>query len=479
MNHPAMASTSGSSRPPAGRADGRARSAHPPRLPSLPSLPSLAFGTAGIGRPHVPPRTAADTLRQAWDAGLRYFDTAPMYGSGRAERRLGRFLTGLPRDDYLLSTKVGRLVRPDGDGGAERRWVFDFSADAVRRSVDESLERLGVDRVDLLYLHDPDDHWREAIEQAWPALAELRDQGVVRAVGVGMNQAAMLTDFVREASPDVVLMAGQYSLLDRTALDALLPACQERDVAVVVAQALHGGLIDGVTGATFHYGPVDDETARRAAAIAAVCRAHGVPTAAAALRFPLGHPAVTTVLTGPETAAQLRQNARWARWPVPPGLWTDLVEAGLLTATAPVPTGPGAPGTLGGSPAPAGPEGPPIPADSDGPGVSGGPAVRGGSAESAGPAGAGASGGPAGAVTPGESAGSAGGAGPAVSGGSAGGAGPAGAAGAVSPGDPAGPAVWGGSAGGAGPAGAGASGGSAVDGGSGGLGAAGFGGVTS
>ncbi|WP_433887554.1 aldo/keto reductase [Streptomyces sp. CA-111067] len=312
-------------------ADGRSRAVDPPRLPAL------GFGTAGIARPSVAPGAAGDTLRQALECGLRYFDTAPMYGAGEAELRLGRFLAGLPRGEYVLSSKVGRLVRPAESGAGEREWVFDFSADAVRRSVEESLRRLGTDHVDLLYLHDPDDHWRQAIEEAWPALADLRDQGVVRAVGVGMNQAAMLTEFVTHASPDLVLMAGQYSLLDSAALDALLPACRERGVAVVVAQALHGGLIDGVPPTTFHYRPVDAATAARAAAIAAVCASHGVPTAAAALRFPLGHPAVSTVLTGPETAAQLRQNVEWAAWPIPDGLWSDLKAAGLLRADAPVP----------------------------------------------------------------------------------------------------------------------------------------------
>ncbi|MFJ5259849.1 aldo/keto reductase [Streptomyces sp. NPDC088387] len=302
-------------------------------------LPELGFGAAAIARREIGARTAHDCVGRAWDLGIRYFDTAPMYGSGVSERRLGEALAHHPRSQYVLSTKVGRLVRPGhpDSRGTGRDWVFDFGADAVRTSVRESLHRLGTRHIDLLYLHDPDDHWHEAVTAAWPALAELRDQGLVRAVGVGMNQAAMLTEFVQHATPDVVLMAGQYSLLDTTALDELLPACLRRGVRVVVAQALHGGLIDGVPDASFHYRPVDSATRDTARRIAEVCHGHGVPTAAAAIQFPLGHPAVTTVLTGPRTPGQTRQNAALMRRPLPPELWHDLTTAGLLREDAPIP----------------------------------------------------------------------------------------------------------------------------------------------
>lgn len=310
----------------------------PPTGPApgaLPSLPRLALGTAALAREHVTASQAAGTLARAWAAGVRYFDTAPMYGAGRAEHRLGAFLDAGRRAACVLSTKVGKLVDPAAPGG--HGWTHDYSADGVRRSLDASLRRLGTDHVDLLLLHDPDDHWRQAVDEAWPALAELRDQGVVKAIGVGMNQAAMLTAFVRHTSPDLVLLAGQYSLLDTTALDGLLPACLDAGVRVVVAQALHGGLIDGAPAPTFRYRPVDEATAARAAAVAAVCHRHAVPTAAAALRFPLGHPAVATVLTGPETAEQLEQNLAWARLPVPGELWHDLAAEGLLRPDAPAP----------------------------------------------------------------------------------------------------------------------------------------------
>jgi D-threo-aldose 1-dehydrogenase len=303
-------------------------------------LPMLGFGAAAIAtNAWVTDEMATECLQAGWDSGFRYFDTAPMYGSGLSEVRLGRALSGRPRSAYLLSTKVGRLVRPDHpDGAGTGGWIYDFSADGIRRSLDESLTRLGVDRVDLVYLHDPDEYFKQAIDEAWPVLAGWRDQGVVGAVGVGMTQAPMLTRFIREADPDLVLAAGVYSLLDHQALDALLPAAADRGVRVVVAQALHGGLIDGVTASEFHYRPTPPEIRSRVARIAAVCRRHEVPTAAAALQFPLGHPAVAGVLTGPATAEQVRQNLSWMRTPMPAALWDELRADGLLSAQVPTPS---------------------------------------------------------------------------------------------------------------------------------------------
>jgi len=301
------------------------------------SLPLMGFGAAAIGQDTLDPVVARACVDQAWESGIRYYDTAPMYGSGIAERRLGQALRDRPRSEFILSSKVGRLVRPGRDGAPDR-WEFDFSTAGVRRSVEESLTRLGLDRIDLLYIHDPDNHWTEAIEQAWPVVAQLRDEGVVKAVGAGMTRAAMLARFVRETSMDVVLMAGQYSLLDTAALDELLPACVERNVSVVVAQALHGGLIAGVRNPQFHYRPVDADTRLRVGRISEICGRYGVPTAAAAIQFPLAHPAVTTLLTGPQTAAQLRDNIRYSEIPVPAELWRELVDAGLLRADAPIPT---------------------------------------------------------------------------------------------------------------------------------------------
>ena len=304
------------------------------------TLPRLGFGAAAIANDGVGLGQALDCVEAAWESGMRYFDTAPMYGAGHSERLLGLALRGRPRAEYVLSTKVGRLVRPSHPDteqtGAD--WIYDFSRDGILTSLEESLLRLGVDSVDMLYIHDPDDHWREALEQAWPTVARLRDEGVVRAVGVGMVQAPMLARFIRETDLDVVLAAGVYTLLDTQALAELLPEAERRGVTVVAAQSLHGGLIDGVANAMFRYRPVDERTRAKAARIAKVCHEFGVPTAAVALQFPLGHPAVRCVLTGPDSRGQLAQNLEWAAQPIPAGVWARLREEGLLSEQTPVPS---------------------------------------------------------------------------------------------------------------------------------------------
>jgi D-threo-aldose 1-dehydrogenase len=313
---------------------------------------ALALGTAPLGNLYtaVSDEDAEATVRDALAAGLSYLDTAPHYGLGLAERRLGRVLPGLPRDAFVLSTKVGRLVRPLAEGETADphgfvddppgRRVWDFSRDGVRRSLDESLERLGLDRVDLVYVHDPDEHEREACEHAFPALAELRDQGVVRAIGAGMNQAEMLSRFVRELDLDVVLVAGRYTLLDQRALDELLPSCALRGVAVVVGGPFNSGLLaDPRPGATYDYLPAPAALVARAARIGEVCARHGVPLRAAALAFPFGHPAVSSVLVGVRSAAELKEDVAMYARPVPGELWQELVGLGLLPGQVPVPAG--------------------------------------------------------------------------------------------------------------------------------------------
>jgi D-threo-aldose 1-dehydrogenase len=313
---------------------------------------ALALGTAPLGNLYAPvaEEDAAATVGSALEAGLTYVDTAPHYGLGLAERRLGRLLAGVPRDRFVVSTKVGRLVRPlapgetaDPEGFADSppaKRVWDFSGDGVRRSLEESLERLGLDRVDILLLHDPDDHEREAYEQALPALIGLRDQGVVTAIGAGMNQAEMLTRFVRDLDIDVVLVAGRYSLLDQRALAELLPTCAARGTAVVVGGVFNSGLLaDPRPGATFDYAPAPPELVDRAARLAEVCARHGTPLRAAALAFPFGHPAVTSVLVGARSAAEVQDAVACFEWPVPGELWADLVATGLLPADVPNPAG--------------------------------------------------------------------------------------------------------------------------------------------
>ena len=307
----------------------------------------FGFGAAPIGNlfSAITDERAAATVEAAWAAGIRYFDTAPHYGLGLSERRLGAALRGRPRDSYTLSTKVGRLLVPYPGGGlddqgfdvpAGHRRVWDFSRDGVRRSIEESLERLGHDRVDLVLIHDPDDHWAEAAGEAYPALAELRDQGVIRAVGVGMNQWEMLARFVRETDVDMVMLAGRYTLLDQSGAAELLPLCEDRGVSVFVAGVFNSGLLatHDATG-TYDYGPAPGPLAERARQIAAVCERHGVTLPQAALAFPSRHPAVRSVLAGARSAGEVERNAVLAATPVPGDLWADLERRSLIAPGRP------------------------------------------------------------------------------------------------------------------------------------------------
>ncbi|MFD5320554.1 aldo/keto reductase [Streptomyces sp. NPDC127098] len=298
----------------------------------------VGLGTAPIGGLFraVDEEQAVATLEAAWECGIRYFDTAPHYGAGLAEERLGAFLSGVPRAEVVVSTKVGRLLRPGaarpGDegffGAPPRVRVRDYSADGVRRSLAESLERTGLDAFDLVLIHDPDEHWEPAVREAYPALAALRAEGAVRAVGVGMNQTAMLERFVAETDVDCVLVAGRYSLLDRAAADGLLPRCAERGVGVLVGGVFNSGVLaDPAPGATFDYAPTPPATLRRARRLAEVCAGFGVPLAAAALRFPLRHPAVSGVLVGARSAAEVAANAGHAAREIPEELWAELDRA--------------------------------------------------------------------------------------------------------------------------------------------------------
>jgi D-threo-aldose 1-dehydrogenase len=297
-------------------------------------LPRIGMGTAPLGGlfEAVSDETAHATIELAWERGIRFFDTAPLYGLGLSEQRLGRFLAGRPRDDFVLATKVGRLLRADAPAQPrEAIWndvpalnpVFDFSYDGVLRSVEESLQRLGLDRIDVLHIHDPDDHYEEAMTGAYPALDRLRSEGVIRAVGAGMNQAEMLVRFTREADFDCFLVAGRCTLLDQAALPELLPLCAERGIAVIAGGVFNSGLLAG--GTTFNYRPAPSELLEEAARLEAVCARHDVPLAAAALQFPLRNPAVTSILLGPRAPAELAQNLDLLDVPIPAGLWDELL----------------------------------------------------------------------------------------------------------------------------------------------------------
>jgi D-threo-aldose 1-dehydrogenase len=321
----------------------------------------LGFGGASIGglyRP-VPVDDAVATVRRAWDLGVRHFDTAPLYGYGASERRVGTALADRPRDDYALSTKVGRLVvaadaipagadvdpqvfdgRPNGAYAdtADRRIVFDYSGDGVRRSLDESLARLGLDRIDIALIHDPDRHWQAAIEGAIPALARLRDDGVVRAIGVGMNQAPMLARFAREADVDVFLLANRYTLLEHEALDELLPLCVERNIAVMIGGVMNSGVLaDPRPGSRFDYSTAPPDVIARAQRLADVCERHGVSLKAAAVQFPMAHPAVVSVIAGVRSIEHLDEYVDLFGAEIPSALWSDLRAEGLIPDEAPTP----------------------------------------------------------------------------------------------------------------------------------------------
>lgn len=292
----------------------------------------LGLGTAPLGGlfEEVADDEAHRVVEAAWKAGIRFFDTAPLYGHGLAELRLGAVLSSKPRDEFVLATKVGRLMRagaPPEPGQAYKgvppvNPVFDFSYDGVMRSVEESLSRLGLDRIDVLHIHDPDDHFDEALTGAYRALDRLRSEGSIRAVGAGMNQSEMLVRFAREANFDCFLLAGRYTLLDRSGAAELLPLCAERRIAIIAGGVFNSGILaDPRPGATFNYTTAPPDLVRRAEELKAVCDRAGASLKAAAIQFPLRHPAVATVLTGCRSVAEVEENVRAFQADIPDYLW--------------------------------------------------------------------------------------------------------------------------------------------------------------
>lgn len=279
--------------------------------------------------------------------GTGFFDTAPLYGSGVSENRLGAALAGRDRDSFVLATKVGRLLVPD-PARDQDVWseelppigpVFDYSYDGTLRSLDESLRRLGMDRVDILHIHDPDNHYEEAMKGSYRALVRLRDEGVIRAVGAGMNQAKMLARFAVEGDFDCFLCAGRYTLVDHTALKRLLPLCEERNISIIIGGPYNSGILaqGAVDGATFDYRKAPAPVVERVRRIETVCARHGTPLKAAALQFPLAHPAVAAVIPGARSPEEVDENVQMAGFAIPSEFWAELREEGLIPDEAPTP----------------------------------------------------------------------------------------------------------------------------------------------
>ncbi|QOD44729.1 aldo/keto reductase [Clavibacter zhangzhiyongii] len=308
-------------------------------------LPELGLGTTTLGNLYraIPDDQAHEVVRASWDAGIRYFDTAPHYGLGLAERRLGEALRSRPRDEYVVSTKIGRVLEPvDPEGLRDddlfdvprdhvRRW--DFSADGVRRSLDDSLARLGLDRVDVLLIHDPDEHLDQAVHEAVPALARLRDEGVVGAIGVGSGTPRSLAALIGTGALDLAMVAGRYTLLDQSALHEVIPAAEEHGTRIIAVSVFNSGITasdDPADGATYEYGPASEEVLARARRIAEICAGYGVELPHAAIRFPLRHPAISTVALGMASADEVRDDAAHASRPVPDELWAELTAEGMI-----------------------------------------------------------------------------------------------------------------------------------------------------
>jgi D-threo-aldose 1-dehydrogenase len=289
---------------------------------------------------------AAATVDQAWDSGIRYFDTAPHYGLSLSERRLGAALRKYPRAEYAVSTKVGRLLVPNptptgsdlADGGFDvpddRIRTMDFSADAVQRSIEESLDRLGLARIDIALVHDPEQHFEQALAETVPTLIKLREEGVLGAVGVGMNHWQPLRRFVSETDIDVVMMAGRWTLLDRSAAP-LIEACVAAGVSVLAAAPFNSGLLAHEwppDDAHFDYAPADPQVLAEVRRLAQICRTHGEVLPHAALRFPLRSPAVAAVVAGLATAEQVRSAVRWLDADLDGAAWSDLEATPVLPA---------------------------------------------------------------------------------------------------------------------------------------------------
>ena len=313
-------------------------------------LPRLGYGAANVGNLFraLSDDASWEILQAAWDAGIRYYDTAPHYGLGLSERRLGAFLATKPRDQFIVSTKVGRLLEPHPEGAveldmandfavpADQKRVWDFSANGIRSSVEESLERTGLDRFDILYLHDPERHnLQEGLDVAIPALAHFRDQGMTRAIGVGSMDTDALLASANTGALDLLMVAGRYTLAEQPALADVVPACRANGVGIVNASVFNSGLLatdNPGADARYEYGGVPAPVLERVKAIAGVCREFGVSLPATALQYTLRDDTVRSIVVGGSKPEQLVQNASRTVEPIPDELWSTLAERGLIPA---------------------------------------------------------------------------------------------------------------------------------------------------
>ena len=321
---------------------------------------AFGFGTAPIGNifREIDEATSDAMIQTAWDRGVRYYDTAPMYGHGLAELRTGHSLRWKNRDDLVLSSKVGRILKPARKQDIDYApWTnagrftmhFDYSYDGIMRSFEDSLQRLNLERMDICFIHAIDRITRgaeqpkvvaEAMDGAWRALRDLRDQGVVKAIGVGVNEWEVCHAALQTHDFDCFLLAGRYTLLEQDSLNTFLPLCEERGAAVVVGGGYNSGILatGAVEGAKYNYAPAPAEIMDRVRKIEAVCADHKVPLPAAALQFVVAHPAVPCFMAGTRTVAQLEQNLAWFDHPIPADFWAELKSKGLLREDAPTPS---------------------------------------------------------------------------------------------------------------------------------------------
>jgi D-threo-aldose 1-dehydrogenase len=320
---------------------------------------TFAFGTAPIGNIFKPidEQVSDGMIQSAWDAGIRYYDTAPMYGHGLSELRTGHSLRWKERDDFVLSSKVGRILKPKRrseidfapwNNAAPNEMGFDYSYDGTMRSFEDSLQRLALERMDICFIHDIDvftrgadqpEVFKTAMDGCWKALSKLRDEKLVTAIGVGVNEWEVCQAALEQRDFDCFLLAGRYTLLEQDSLDTFLPLCDKRNAAVVVGGGFNSGILatGPVQGAKYNYAPAPDDIMQRVSRIETVCKRYNVPLPAAAMQFVVAHPAIPSFIAGTRTVEQLEKNVEWFNHAIPVEFWADLKSEGLLREDAPVP----------------------------------------------------------------------------------------------------------------------------------------------